>query len=533
MSRLARLGAAVRDRLVPSRPGLVLASGVLLGLAHPPFRLLLPSFVGLVPFVWWLEGLPAGEEGRSEAKRGGFLLGFVYFSIMLYWLVTALIWYTPLAVLAFLAPALILAWFTSLMTLGIHGVRDRLGWPAWIALPVFWTAVEWFRSHIPQIGFPWMQLGDSLAYYPRLAGAADLVGVRGLSFWLVTANALLAAALLRRRRRAGGLAPVLALLVILLLPIGYSLLRWETLELRPAARVAVVQPNVPEDIKLQHEIATDSAMRATETLVARHAAAWRGEVDLLVLPETVLPQHLEYRPDLLGWTAALGERLETRVLIGGFGADALGEGEYAIFNSAFLLEPDGAVGPRYDKRYLVPVVERVPFVNPAWFTSQRYFGGFGRGVDAPTYRTDGAGFGILICYESIYTRLTRHYRRNGADFLVNITNDAWFGREEPWWSRSSALWQHPAHLVMRSIESRMGSARSANTGISMLVDPLGRVSHETELFVAAAFAGTVMTSDARTLYVRVGDLVGPASMLGALAGILLAALPGRAERRGG
>ena len=121
----------------------------------------------------------------------------------------------------------------------------------------------------------------------------------------------------------------------------------------------------------------------------------------------------------------------------------------------------------------------------------------------------------MICYESIFSPLSRHYRRNGADFLVNITNDSWYGREA-WWSRSSALWQHPAHLVMRSIETRMGAARSGNTGISKIVDPLGRVSHRTELFEPAAFVADVSTTDELTVFVRFGDVVGTLSTLVAL-----------------
>jgi apolipoprotein N-acyltransferase len=137
----------------------------------------------------------------------------------------------------------------------------------------------------------------------------------------------------------------------------------------------------------------------------------------------------------------------------------------------------------------------------------------------------------MICYESIFSPLALHYRRTGADFFVNITHDAWFGREV-WWSRSSALWQHPAHLVMRAIETRAGVARSANTGISEIVDPLGRISHETPLFERAAFAGEVMTTDGRTLYVRFGDVVGWGAVLLAIMGLIQSMWKARTANRG-
>ncbi|MGH7541905.1 MAG: hypothetical protein ACRELC_12980, partial [Gemmatimonadota bacterium] len=190
-----------RSRLLPSHPGPLFLSAVILALAHPPFHLLVPSFVGLVPFALWLEGLPPGAEGRSEARRGGFFLGLVYYALVFYWLLVALVYYTPVAVLGFLAPVLILSGFLAVATLGMRVVRVRLGWPVWLALPVFWTANEWLRANLPQVGFPWMQLGDTLTGFPWLIGAADLVGSRGIGFWLALVNALIALGIQAWRER--------------------------------------------------------------------------------------------------------------------------------------------------------------------------------------------------------------------------------------------------------------------------------------------------------------------------------------------
>jgi apolipoprotein N-acyltransferase len=137
-------------------------------------------------------------------------------------------------------------------------------------------------------------------------------------------------------------------------------------------------------------------------------------------------------------------------------------------------------------------------------------------------------FGVLVCYESIFAGLSRRYRLQGADFVVNITNDAWFGREDEWWSQSGALWQHPSHLVLRAIENRVGIARAANTGISQTVDPLGRVHNETKLFERTIFTADVLTTDGLTLFTRTGDLVG---WLAALAAAFGAVLPRIRQRR--
>jgi len=532
-----------RDRVVPQGAGPVLLAGVLLALAHPPFHLLVPSFVALVPFIVWHERLPSTPEGRRQARVGGFFLGLVYYTLVFYWLLVALVYYTSLAILAFLAPVIIMSWFLAAMSGAVHAVRRRAGWPIWLAFPVWWTANEWFRSNLPQVGFPWMQLGDTLSGFPWLVGAADLVGTRGLSFWLVAVNALIAMLWLARRggpRRLAGLAAALA--ATLAFPIGYSLVRWNTLDLYPVARVGVVQPNVPEHLKIGDQAAAAAAaMQSADSLTA----AWRaspGSLDLVILPEATFPVLLDPMPSrrvgawvqVERWADGFATTLGSDLLYGALGATDSGRGDDQYYNSAFFARPVTGRYGRYDKRFLVPMVERVPFVDPDWFAEMKYFGGFGVGAWAAPFPlatpSGDTSFGVMICYESIFSPLARHYRKTGADFLVNITNDAWFGRDA-WWSRSSALWQHPAHLVMRSIETRMGAARSGNTGVSELVDPLGRVSHATALFVPAAFTGEVLTTDGTTVYVRFGDVVGWASVLASIAGIGLVILRGRRRPR--
>jgi apolipoprotein N-acyltransferase len=130
-----------------------------------------------------------------------------------------------------------------------------------------------------------------------------------------------------------------------------------------------------------------------------------------------------------------------------------------------------------------------------------FFGGFGRGHGFPVYHVGIGRFGVAVCYESAFEELARRYRRTGADFLVNITNDAWYGL-------TSAPYQHESHLVLRAIETRMGIARAANSGISEFLDPLGRASLSTKLETQTIVAGTLRTSDVIPLYVRLGDWVG-------------------------
>jgi len=289
--------------------------------------------------------------------------------------------------------------------------------------------------------------------------------------------------------------------------------RARTLETRPAARVAVVQPNIPEHVKLDTQAGIDSTFASLERLMPRLRP---GSVDLVVMPEVTLRAF----PDVqTGWVAPFenyAAMAGAPILFGALGLDGdVPSGEYEVFNSAFLVGPEGKEDYRYDKRFLVPFVERVPIIPPEWFGDLEYFGGYGVGRGWPLARVAGTAYGVLICYESSYPEGARAFRREGADVLLNITNDAWYGRE-PLYARTTALWQHPAHMVMRAIENRMGVARAANTGISLFVDPVGRVHDATRLFEADLRVATVETTDIVTLYTRVGDLAGKGAAVGAL-----------------
>lgn len=519
--------------------GLLAASGLLLGLAHPPFHLLLPSLLALVPYFLWLGRLPAGAEGRSRALRGGFFLGLLYFSLVLYWLAASLVSYVPLAALAFPAAVLVLSGLLALATLGAHQASRRLGWPVWLAGAVFWTAAEWARAHLGPLSFPWMELGATLTGFPRLIGAADVVGTRGLSFWLAAVSGLLALAWERGRGRApGGLRlPVAGLLVALALPVGYSLHRWRSLEVEPAATVGVIQPAVPQRLKLRGAEAADSARAAADVLAGR-AEMGRKDLDLVVLPETVLPALAgapspgtrERRRKFERWAGGLARRTESAVLYGGVGRGSGADGRTVRYNSTFLVDASGDRRARYDKRNLVPVMERAPFAGARWARRLVHSAGFGVGERRGPLTAGGTRFGVLICFESIFAGRSRRYRRAGADFLVNVTNDAWFGRREPWWSRTSALWQHPAHLVMRAVETRTGAVRAANTGISGLIGPKGRWLRRTGLFRPEAFTGRVYTSGGRTLFVEWGDWMGTGSAALAAAAALAVLAARRRER---
>ena len=507
-----------------------MASGLLLALCFPPLHPLILPFVALVPFAVWAHDLPAGAEGRWAACRGGVLLGAVYFSLLLYWIVVALLRVTPLGIVAFAMVIGGLAALTGAFAWLLHRALHTARAPLWLALPVGWTSLEWVMAHLPDtLAFPWLGLGTSLTAFPELVGIAEIVGARGVTFWIALVNGLVAVLVVRRRERrlraalSGGLVTV----VVLIAPMVWGVWRASSLDLRPAARVAVIQPNIAQDLRFEPALARDSTFAALDRLVPMIVP---GTVELVVLPEmtvnTLMVDGVGAHPEttrLQAYSRALG----APVLFGGLGSDRAGadttprrEAHATVYNSAFLMRPSGLAEYRYDKRHLVPVVERVPFLPARLAREERSLGVYGVGESGQLAEVGNTAFGVLICYESAYAAASRAYRMEGADVLVNITNDAWYGRASTntW---TTALWQHPAHLVMRAIENRVGVARSANTGISLFVDPVGRMHEPTRLFEEDVRVAEVLTTDILTVYTRYGDLLGNACAAASLALMVL------------
>ncbi len=493
---------------------LVALGAALLAASYPPFRLPVLSFLALAPAVVLLRRFESERDPRG-ALRWGFWYGFVTQGAVLYWLVVALWHFTPLSALGYLATiALFGVWHALLFWLV---VRVRLHLPAVpvaIVLPVAWTAVEWAVGHQGDIRFPWLGLGTSLTDAATLVQWADLAGGRGVTVWLAWCNVMLVEAAFRSGFRRW--QPVAAVVATILAAWGYGAWRERTLPVRELGAVGLIQPN--EGFREKWD------PRHADTVVAKlltmsRALESRGPLDLLVWPEAAIPGWLAEIPGWDSLFAALAREGHTPIFTGGIHAVSAD----VYYNAAFFYDSTGQWRPYpvYGKHYLVPVVERVPFVPVRLFRSLpglgRWSGGFSPGPTLSLYPTRIGRFGVVICYESVFEDLTRRYRSAGADFLVNITNDAWYGR-------TAGPYQHAAHLVMRAIETRMGIARAANDGISEFVDPLGHTYAETGLEQEAVVSGHVRTSDVIPLYVRLGDWVGLLCVLGTLglAGVLAA-----------
>ena len=505
----------------PSRRtvGLIALGAGLLVASYPPFHLPILSFVAATPAVVLLRQVVRERDFR-RALQWGFWYGFVAHGLVLYWLVVALWHFTPLSALGYLATIAIFGlWHAALFGFAVR-VRERLpSIPLWVVFPIAWTALEWIIGHQGDIRFPWLGLGTSLADAPVLVQWAELAGARGVTLWLVWCNVMLVDAFVDRNDASYVVRRVGIVAVTVLLALTYGVWRMKTLPVRELGTVGLVQPN--EGFREKWDPAhADSVVGKLIGMSRRTLAGSR--LDLLVWPEAAIPDFLWRNPAWEAAVSGLARESGTPILTGTLHAVPEWRGPSdPYYNAALFVDATGEWRhwPVYAKHYLVPVVERVPFVPVRLFRAvpglARWSGGFSSGRDLPVYASRIGRFGVLICYESAFEDLARKYRRAGADFLVNITNDAWFGR-------TAGPYQHASHLVLRAIETRIGIARAANSGISQFVDPLGRTQDATGLEEEASVVGRLRSSDVVTLYVRLGDWVGMLAVLATLglAGVL-------------
>ena len=489
---------------------LVALGALALTASYPPFPLPILSFFAITPAVLLMRDGVLAADARA-AFRWGWWYGLIANALVLYWMVVALWHFTPFSALGYFATIAVLGLLTGAMFWFV--VRIRVAAPAvplWVVLPVAWTTLEWLIGHLGDVRFPWLGLGTSLADAPILVQWAAIAGARGVTLWLVWCNVMIVEAAIDVRRASyvvRRLAPVAA---TIFLALGYGAWRMKTLPMRDVGVIGMVQPN--EGFKEKFDPGHADSVLSTLLSLSRELLAGSPKPRLLIWPEAAIPGYFVDHPQWDATISSLVREGRTPLLTGGLNAEleesAPGRPRsYRIFNAVFYYDTTGdrTRYPIYAKHYLVPVTERVPFVPVRLFRAipglRNWSGAFRPGTTSPVYVSPVGKFGVVICYESAFENATRIYRAHGADFFINVTNDAWFGN-------TSAPAQHASHLVLRTIETRMGVARAANSGITEFVDPLGRAYDATKLNVPAAIAGLLRTSDVIPLYVRLGDWVG-------------------------
>ena len=489
------------------KTGLVALSGILSVCIFPSYNIEILAWIAFVPLFAAIE-----HESLTKAFWLGWIAGCIHFLGTLYWVTVTMVLYGNLSKffsgVALLLLVMYLALYIAIFCLLLRFLHRYTTIPLLISAPVLWVGLEYLRSFFI-IGFPWNFLGYSQFLTPQVTQIADITGVYGVSFLIIFVNAGLYTLLNSDTLRITKVRTVIAMLCFVGFCIGYSLIKLPSAnamadnvssdeETSERVKIAVVQGNIDQNIKWDRE----HRQQIFDTYVDLSRKVLDEKPDMIVWPETAVPFVFQYDPVYKKQLLDVVRNLHTFLLFGGLDIVPVSTPErYHSLNSAFLLSPEGDILAKYDKILLVPFGEYVPFEKLLFFV-ERITTAIGKVRPGKTFEVmtfKQIPFSTVICFEVIFPNLVRKFVDRGAQFLLTITNDAWFGK-------TSASYQHFAMVTFRAIENRVAFARSANTGISGFIDPYGRILDESDIFVEDALVHDIPLRETTTFYTRYGDI---------------------------
>jgi len=478
--------------------GWIALASVAWALCYPPFPLGPLAFLVLVPAF-----AATMRLSLKQAFWYHFGAGILYNTVMYWWI------YNVMKV----GPALIIGFGLILLILFLSTFNGLLGWlfrflagkPYGLAaFPLLWGGVEVLRT-LGEMSFPWNDMGYVLGSHASLIQAASFLGIFGLSMAVVACNCLAFAAWRGRGKTRLAYATVAAAIPLFLVVQGrISLSRPD-----PAAHgmldISLVQPSIPQTKKWDEHYFQDVMQKTWDTMEGDGSPAPIAGSDLVVLAETAVPDFLRSRSEVYGKFQRAARETGADFLVGAldFVPDTKPYHAYLFYNSAFLFPSTGGKDSiqQYSKLRLVPFSERLPFddVFPIINYVNLGEGDFSPGADYAVWHR-GVNYSPSICYEIIYPDFARGARRRGAELLVNITNDGWFGY-------SNAPFQHANIARFRAVEVGAPIARCSNAGISIFYDYKGRILGKSELQAQVVLRHKVPIITRDTWYLRHGDAV--------------------------
>jgi apolipoprotein N-acyltransferase len=489
------------------RRSFILASltSLLLLLIFPLFSLWPLAFVSLIPLYFGIENL-----SLKKTFQAAWLSGFLFFCGLLHWIVfnpAVEGWVRPLLYLGVVLIAAYLSLFLAAAFSLSKWLAGRLNMPFCWAAPFGLVLFDFLRSH-GILGFPWGSLGYSLARWTSAIQMASFTGVYGVTFWIVLMNGLIYGLIkyFIAHRPFRLTTPVVLRISVVLLALvvpplmGQLMLIPVTKEMRNAPRlnISLIQGNIQQGFRWDKEFREYNWL--TYDSLSRQAV--KQPVDLLVWPETALPFYLRFEPEYYLRALSLANDLKSSILTGVPDFSYQPNQQIQLYyNSAFLIRPVYGLTGSYAKSHLVPFGERFPYKDKIPFIRNVNFGEgeWTPGADSIIFDMGGINFSCMICFESIFPEIARQQAGRGARFLVNITNDGWFGR-------SGAARQHAEMAVFRAVEQRRAIARCANSGISMFILPTGEIINPTPLYKQMIITTSIPLLNNRTFYQKHGDL---------------------------
>jgi apolipoprotein N-acyltransferase len=464
------------------------------------------TFIGLALLFHVLK-----TNGKNFPFFKGFLAGLSFNFMALFWVSVAMIYFGDMSIYESIAILIVmviyLAIYTGLFTFLVAIMSRKF--PFTIAAPFLAVSIELLRNYIT-IGFPWLNIGYSLAgisQLDKLTQICDMTGIYGLTWLCVlfAACAIESVSSDAKGKRYGRIGALISALILILGTIYGSyridrirpFLSNALLEAQPTFpnKISILQGNIPQDQKERPNRLKDNLEKYFK--MTDQTASF--EPSLIIWPEASYPYIIHSYENELSTFNSRG--FKSRFLIGSIFVDRE-SGKRKSYNSAFFVAPGGEILGRYDKMFLVPFSEQVVFEDYIPFIRKLVppiAGDFGSGKEYKIFDLGDKKFSVLICFESIYPAVSRNFVKDGADFLVNITNDAWFGN-------TSGPYQHFEIARIRAIENRVYLLRSANTGISAIIDPVGNVSQKSALFEDATINSTIYFRKIGSLYTKIGDL---------------------------
>ncbi len=480
---------------------LILLSAVLFVLAYPPSPLGFLGYFCLVPMMIVVTG-----KGFKSGFWKGYLFGVIQGAILLYWvgvgirsyagsadlqgnpfLRVFLWWIAPIG--APIALAMIQALFLALL-FGVYGWLTRASSRYILSFAFIWISIEYLRT-VSQFAFPWIQLNYTQSLYPVMIQTASWWGDLGVGFWIAIVNVLFYLAW--RERFIPKLASIIAGLAIIILAANFiygSSFHHE--ETGDPVKIGLLQGDISLKEKFSDESLQLSLERYTEM-----SAELKNNPDLILLPETAVREYLLHGTSW-PYIAAIARHEKAYVLVGTFDYKRINHSTCS-YNSAVQVDPDGLMEYVHHKMRLVPFSEKIPYNEYFPFINNFHFGqsDFCMGDSVQIFQTIYGNYAVMICFEVGFADLNREAVKKGADFMVTITNDTW-------WGRSAGPYQHAYMVPFRAVENRRWYARCANSGFSFVCDPEGRIDDLGPLFKQTVIEKTIYTNDLLTFYTKHG-----------------------------
>ena len=502
---MQKLAAFFRARQGVARYAIAFGLGALLTLTMPPIGFFPLALISICGFIWMAQGAP----NMWRALWLGWAYGAGFFITGLYWVSVALFvdiasfgWVLPLSLIV--GPAVLALYTYALIPVIAHRFRHDAVLHA-LVFATAWAAIEWLRGHL-FTGFPWNLPAYMWQHALPVVQVSSLVGAYGLTLLTVLWAALPILWPCRVTRYS------LAALFIIAVVWGSVRIVTNPTNIADAPIVRMVQGNVPQTMKWDE----DAQWRNLENYAL--LSDKNNHADVVIWPETALTSDPVLFPEIGRYVA---ENLP-KDSIGIFGSLRITNAtqpQPSYHNGVYVLDSNGGVLGAYDKFHLVPFGEYIPFRDILQITpiaaGISKIGDFTAGPGPRTIKGEGKvpAFSPLICYEVIFPGnvAAKHDR---PQWLVNVTNDAWYGR-------SSGPYQHLEITRMRAVEEGLPLARAANTGISAMIDPVGRIIAKLGLNETGAMTIPLPAALPATLYARFGDITFAALLLGCIGAVII------------